>query len=76
MNEDGMERELLKELSSRLVMRREEVIAFLSRFTDDPKGAAKAVTEGLMRKGLIAYAYFGEGTYAITRAGMEAARGL
>lgn len=74
--ENGIEAEVLEEVSKNLVITEAEIIRFLQRRVTDPRAVTEAVTKSLYRKGMITYVTpIGQTCYAITQKGMRAVRG-
>ena len=72
--QNGIEKELLKEISRRLVVKRDELASFLETRGENPKLVDK-ITKDLYTKGLITYVTpIGQTCYAITQRGMKEAR--
>ncbi len=73
MANDGIEREVLKELKKRLVMKREEIIGFIEKFDPSYKSSIDSVIRELNSKGMITYVMMiGRNCLAITQKGMRA----
>lgn len=71
---DGIEREILKEIVEKLLMKKEEIIFLLENKTDDPLKSANEILNSLSKQGLITPAPVGTSAYAVTQKGMREAR--
>jgi len=72
MQNDGIEKQVLEEITKRMVVKKEELIGFLDGKVDDPKAALAAVIRSLSEKGLItSVSPVGESCYAVTQKGMR-----
>ena len=73
MANNGIEREVLKELKKRLVMKREEISDFLEKSDPSYRSSADNIISELNGKGLITYVMMiGKNCLAITQKGMRA----
>ena len=73
MTNKGIEREVLKELKKRLVMKREEISKFLEKSDPFYKSSTDNIISELNGKGLITYVMMiGKNCLAITQKGMRA----
>lgn len=70
MYSNGIEREVLLEISKRLFVSKAEIIDFLKDKIDSPELAAEAITKSLNTRGLITYV-MPVGGYAITQKGIR-----
>jgi len=71
--QDGIEKELLKEIAKRMVVKKEELVEFVKSIGGNPNVLAK-VTQSLYTQGLIIYVTpIGQTCYAITQRGMREA---
>lgn len=70
---NGVEKELLKEISRRLVVKKEELALFLEKKGENPQ-IINRLMKDLYSKGLIIYVTpIGQTCYAITQRGMREA---
>jgi len=72
--ENGFELEVLKEISEKLLMKKNEIIFLLEGKVDDPRKAANEIAKSLLNQGMIAIAPVGDGTFAVTQKGMRATK--
>jgi hypothetical protein len=71
--QDGIEKELLKEIAKRMVVKKEELVEFVKSIGGNPNVLAK-VAQSLYTQGLIIYVTpIGQTCYAITQRGMREA---
>jgi len=71
--QDGIEKELLKEIAKRMVVKKEELVEFVESRGENPKILSK-VAQSLYTQGLIIYVTpIGQTCYAITQRGMREA---
>jgi len=71
--QDGIEKELLKEIAKRMVVKKEELVEFVESRGENPKILNK-VAQSLYTQGLIIYVTpIGQTCYAITQRGMREA---
>ena len=74
MEVDGIERELLKELSEKLVMNKEELLRFFEGKVENSDSVAEDVLKSILAKGYATNATpMGSGCYAVTTKGIKAA---
>jgi len=72
MQSDGAEREVLEELSKKLLMKRDEIINFLQGKVDNPKTTYANIIENLKAKGFIKHiSPIGESVVTITQKGIR-----
>jgi hypothetical protein len=71
---DGFEREILGQISQKLLMKKEEIILFLQGKVDDPMKISNEIIKNLLSQNLIAIAPVGNSTYAVTQKGIRAAK--
>lgn len=72
MQSNGIEKQVLEELSKQLVMKKDELAAFLKDKVDNPHMVVTTITKALNDKGFITYVSpIGESCYAITQRGMR-----
>lgn len=77
METNGIEREILEEISKKMVVKKEELVSFLVNKVENPSVMVDAVTKALIDRGLITYVSpIGETCYAITQKGMRETRGI
>jgi hypothetical protein len=75
MQADGIEKEVLLEISKKLVVSKAELVAFLEGKTENPVSAVESIARGLSEKGLITYVSpIGQSCYAITQKGIREVR--
>jgi DNA-binding PadR family transcriptional regulator len=75
MQTDGIEKEVLLEISKKLVISKAELVAFLENKTDNPVPTLEKTVRSLSDKGLIIYVSpIGQSCYAITQKGMREIR--
>ncbi len=73
MSNNGAEREVLRELKKRLVMKREEISEFLEKSEPSQKSYTDSIISELNGKGMITYVtMIGRNCLAITQKGMRA----
>ena len=74
MQINGMEKELLRELSKRLIMQKHEIVTFLSDKAKDNSSVVEQLIKNLSNKGLVAsIAPIGNSCIAITKQGVREA---
>ena len=74
MQTDGIEKEVLLEISKKMVISKAELLSFLESKTDKPASALENVVRSLNSRGLITYVSpIGQSCYAITQKGMREA---
>jgi len=72
MQNDGIERQILEEITKRLVVKKEELVDFLDGKVKDSRAVLTAVIRSLSEKGLIiSVSPVGESCYAVTQKGMR-----
>jgi hypothetical protein len=72
MQNDGIEKKVLEEITKRMVVKKEELIDFLDGKVDDPHAVLASVIMSLSEKGLItSVSPVGESCYAVTQKGMR-----
>lgn len=77
METNGIEKEILEEISKRMVVKKEELVIFLSNKVENPSAMVSAVAKALIDRGLITYVSpIGETCYAITQKGMRETRDI
>lgn len=75
MQIDGIEKEVLIEISKKLVISKAELVAFLENKIDNPISTLENIVRSLSGKGLIIYVSpIGQSCYAITQKGMREIR--
>jgi DNA-binding PadR family transcriptional regulator len=75
MQIDGIEREILLEISKKLVVSKAELVTFLENKIENPISAVEKIVQDLSNKGLITYvSLIGQSCYAITQKGMREVR--
>jgi predicted transcriptional regulator len=75
MQTDGIEKEVLIEISKKLVASKAELVAFLENKSDNPISTVESIVQSLSNKGLIIYVSpIGQSCYAITQKGMRETR--
>jgi len=75
MEVDGIEKELLNELTSRLVMNKEEVLKFFEGKVENSDAVAESVLKSLLGKGYATNVTpVGSSCYAVTTKGIKAVR--
>ncbi len=75
MQADGIEKEVLIEISKKMVVSKAELIAFLEGKIENPISMIENVVRNLSNKGLIIYVSpIGQSCYAITQKGMREIR--
>lgn len=75
MQTDGIEKEVLLEISKKLVISKAELVAFLESKTDNTVPTLEKIIRSLSDKGLIIYVSpIGQSCYAITQKGMREIR--
>lgn len=73
MQTDGIEKEVLQELASRLLMKKDELVEFLKDKVDKPSVVVEIVTKRLQSQGFITYVTpIGQSCVAITQKGIRA----
>ena len=72
--DDGFETEVLKQISEKLLMKKEEIILLIQGKVDDPLKIANEIVSSLLNQGFIAVAPVGNSSYAVTQKGMRAAK--
>ncbi len=71
--DNGIEKELLKELSKRLVMSKFEIVRFFEGRTENPIAMAEDVLKSLLQKGYVTNSTpLGSVCFAITKKGIKA----
>lgn len=72
MQNDGIEKQILEEITKKMVVKKEELVDFLDGKVEDSRAALTAVIRGLTEKGLItSVSPVGESCYAVTKKGMR-----
>jgi hypothetical protein len=71
---DGMEKEILQEITKKLLMSKEEIMFFLEDRVEDPLKAANEILNSLIKQELVAVAPVGTNAYAVTQKGMRASK--
>jgi predicted transcriptional regulator len=71
---DGIEKEILQEITKKLLMNKEEIMFFLEDKVEDPFKAANEILSNLIKQELIRIAPVGTNAYAVTQKGMREAR--
>jgi DNA-binding PadR family transcriptional regulator len=75
MQANGIEREVLLEISKKLVVSKAELVAFLENKVENPASELEKIVRSLNDKGLIVYvSLIGKSCYAITQKGMREVR--
>jgi hypothetical protein len=75
MEVDGIERKLLKELSERLVMNKEEIVKFVEAKVEGSAVAPEAVVRTLVEKGYVTNSTpMGSSCFAVTTKGIKAVK--
>jgi predicted transcriptional regulator len=72
MQNDGIEKQILEEITKKMVVKKEELVDFLDGKVEDPRAVLTAVIRSLTEKGLItSVSPVGESCYAVTQKGMR-----
>lgn len=72
MDNNGIAKELLKEIARRKVVKREELVRFLENKVENPSSVIGGVVKALIADGVITIVSpIGESCYAITQKGMR-----
>ena len=71
---DGLEKEILQEITKKLLMSKEEIMFFLEDKVEDPFKIANEILSSLLKQDFIAVAPVGTNAYAVTQRGMREAR--
>jgi ribosomal protein S25 len=75
MQADGIEKEVLLEISKKLVVSKVELVSFLESKIENPVSVVENIVRDLNNKGLITYVSpIGQSCYAITQKGMREIR--
>jgi hypothetical protein len=75
MEVDGIEKELLNELTNRLVMNKEEVLKFFEGKVENSDAVAESVLKSLLEKGYATnVTLVSSSCYAVTTKGIKAVR--
>ena len=70
---DGFQKEVLKQIAEKLLLKKVEITLSLQGRVDNPSQVASEIISNLLKEGLIAVAPVGDGTYAVTQRGMREA---
>jgi len=73
---NGVEKRILEKMSTKLVMKKTEIMAIISKDVSSPRQVLKSVMKALSQRGLVVPVYAYESTFAITQKGIKEASRL